>query len=127
MHGLLFRYQLGQAVGGMLIPPASDIFGRKKPYIVASFLFSVSCLIVALAPHISAVIVGRFVSGIASAVPTVVISGSVSDQFDSRQRLWIVLVWNIVATSALAFGPVYAACIGDWLAFSSFPENLTNC
>lgn len=114
----IIRYQIGQAVGSMVIPTASDIFGRKNPYIISTLVFSVSCLIVGIVPHISAVVVGRFVSGIASAAPTVVVSGSVSDQFDSRQRVWIVLIWNIFATSALAFGPVYAACIGNWRVLS---------
>lgn len=111
LHSSHTRYQIGQALGGMIIPPASDLFGRKMPYIISSFLFSVSCLVVGVVPHLSAVFVGRFFSGIASAVPSVVISGSVEDQFDSGRRVWIVLLWNAAATAGLAFGPVYAACI----------------
>lgn len=101
----------------MVIPPASDLFGRKNPYVISSIIFSLSCLIVGITPHLSAVVIGRFISGVASAVPTVVVSGSIEDQFDSRQRVWIVLFWNVLATSALAFGPVYAACIGNRCIF----------
>lgn len=81
------------------------------PYLISCLLFCISCLIVGVTPHISAVFVGRFFSGLASAVPSVVISGTVEDIFDSEGRVWIVLLWNAAATAGLAFGPVYAACI----------------
>lgn len=68
-------------------------------------------MIVGVVPHISAVFVGRFLSGLASAVPSVVISGTVEDQFNSEHRVWLVLLWNAAATAGLAFGPVYASCI----------------
>ncbi|KAJ5605200.1 hypothetical protein N7510_010354 [Penicillium lagena] len=104
-------YQIGQGLGGLVIPPCSELFGRRMPYIISCSLFSLSCLIVGLVPHISAIFVGRFFSGLASAVPSVVISGTVEDQFNSEHRVWIVLFWNAAATAGLAFGPVYASCI----------------
>ncbi|KAL4860683.1 hypothetical protein BDV12DRAFT_191559 [Aspergillus spectabilis] len=104
-------YQLGQAVGGIVIPPSSDLFGRRMPYLLSCLLFSVSCLIVGVVPHVSAVFIGRFFSGLASAVPSVVVSGTVEDQFNTERRVWIVLLWNAAATAGLAFGPVYASCI----------------
>ncbi|KAL4736036.1 major facilitator superfamily domain-containing protein [Aspergillus similis] len=104
-------YQLGQAMGGLIIPPSSDLFGRRMPYLLSCALFSLSSLIVGAVPHISAVFVGRFFSGLASAVPSVVVSGTVEDQFNTERRVWIVLLWNAAATAGLAFGPVYASCI----------------
>ncbi|RDW65764.1 uncharacterized protein DSM5745_09503 [Aspergillus mulundensis] len=117
-------YQLGQAVGGLVIPPSSDLFGRRMPYLLSCALFSVSCLVVGIAPHISAVFVGRFFSGLASAVPSVVVSGTVEDQFNTERRVWIVLLWNAAATAGLAFGPVYASCIIEasswrWIFYSA--------
>ncbi|KAL3459346.1 major facilitator superfamily domain-containing protein [Aspergillus heterothallicus] len=106
-------YQVGQAIGGLIIPPSSDLFGRRMPYLVSCAVFSVSCLIVAVVPHISGVFVGRFFSGLASAVPSVVVSGTVEDQFNTERRVWIVLLWNAAATAGLAFGPVYASCIAS--------------
>jgi MFS family permease len=107
----IFRYQIGQAIGGLVIPPCSELFGRRMPYIISCSVFSLSCLLVGLVPHIGAVCMGRFLSGLASAVPSVVISGTVDDIFDSERRVWIVLLWNAAATAGLAFGSVYASCI----------------
>jgi MFS family permease len=107
----IFRYQIGQAIGGLVIPPCSELFGRRMPYIISCSVFSLSCLLVGLVPHIGAVCMGRFLSGLASAVPSVVISGTLDDIFDSERRVWIVLLWNAAATAGLAFGPVYASCI----------------
>ncbi|KAL4816673.1 major facilitator superfamily domain-containing protein [Aspergillus spinulosporus] len=104
-------YQLGQAVGGLIIPPSSDLFGRRMPYLLSCALFSLSSLIVGAVPHLSAVFIGRFFSGFASAVPSVVVSGTVEDQFSTERRVWIVLLWNAAATVGLAFWPVYASCI----------------
>ncbi|KAL3476608.1 major facilitator superfamily domain-containing protein [Aspergillus californicus] len=117
-------YQIGQAVGGLVLPPSSDLFGRRMPYLLSCFLFSISCLVVGVVPHLAAVVVGRFFSGLASAVPSVVVSGTVEDQFRTEHRVWIVLLWNAAATAGLAFGPVYASSITTvaswrWIFYSA--------
>ncbi|KAL4931998.1 major facilitator superfamily domain-containing protein [Aspergillus undulatus] len=117
-------YQVGQAVGGLIIPPSSDLFGRRMPYLLSCALFCLSCLIVGVVPHISGVFIGRFFSGLASAVPSVVVGGTIEDQFHTAHRVWIVLLWNGGATVGLAFGPVYASCITSvaswrWIFYSA--------
>ncbi|OJJ05759.1 hypothetical protein ASPVEDRAFT_138139 [Aspergillus versicolor CBS 583.65] len=117
-------YQIGQAIGGLVIPPSSDLFGRRMPYLLSCALFSLSCLLVGVVPHLSGVFIGRFFSGLASAVPSVVVSGTVEDQFNTEHRVWIVLLWNAAATAGLAFGPVYASCISTvaswrWIFYSA--------
>ncbi|KAH6618445.1 MFS multidrug transporter [Boeremia exigua] len=99
-------YQLGQALGGLIVPPYSEVFGRKKPYILAGGMFCLFCLLMAVVPSITMVYIGRFITGFASAVPSVVLAGSVEDLFNSRQRVWFVLLWNSLATAGLVFGPI---------------------
>lgn len=55
--------------------------------------------------------IGRFITGFASAVPSVVIAGSVEDMFNAKRRIWIVVLWNVGTTMGLCFGPVYASYI----------------
>lgn len=60
----------------------------------------------------------------ASAVPSVVIAGSVEDLFNTRERVWVVVIWNAATTVALCIGPIYAACIIEsydwrWVYFSA--------
>ncbi|KAI8274997.1 hypothetical protein K4K60_008991 [Colletotrichum sp. SAR11_57] len=61
--------------------------------------------------------VGRFIAGLASAVPSVVIAGSVEDMFNTKRRVWIIVLWNAGAVIGLCMGPVYAAYISDALGW----------
>lgn len=111
------RYQLGQAIGGYLVPPFSELAGRRHTYIVSSAVFSIFCVIIPLSSSPATVFVGRFVTGFASAVPSVVIAGSVEDLFNSRDRVWVVVLWNAATTIALCLGPIYAAYIISYLGW----------
>lgn len=113
----MIRYQLGQALGGYLIPPFSELIGRWYTYTVSSAMFSIFCVVVPLGSSPATVFIGRFITGFASAVPSVVIAGSVEDLFNSRDRVWIVVLWNAATTIALCIGPIYAACIIAYLSW----------
>ncbi|KAK3389263.1 major facilitator superfamily transporter [Podospora didyma] len=106
-----FMYNLGQAFGGLLTPALSELIGRRTPYLVSCAVFSIFCLLIAVVPHQSSVWLGRFVTGFASAVPAVVTAGSIEDMFDSKQRVWLIVLWNAGSTAGLCFGPIYGAYI----------------
>ncbi|KAK6822005.1 MFS multidrug transporter [Apiospora arundinis] len=89
-----------------------------------STTFILSCIAIAAIPHWAAIWIGRFIGGFASAVPAVVTAGSVEDIFNTRTRIWIVVLWNGGSTAGLCFGPVYAAyiqaaCGWKWVYYSS--------
>ncbi|KXH45259.1 major facilitator superfamily transporter [Colletotrichum simmondsii] len=107
--GFTLMYQLGQAIGGFLIPPFSELFGRRLPYLISCAAFCLASLLTGLVRDPAAVYAGRFAAGLASAVPSVVIAGSVEDMFNTKQRVWIIVLWNAGTTVGLCFGPVYAA------------------
>ncbi|KAK1981282.1 major facilitator superfamily transporter [Colletotrichum cereale] len=122
--GFTLMYQLGQAVGGFLIPPFSELFGRRLPYLVSCAAFCVSSLLTGAVHSPAAVFVGRFVAGLASAVPSVVIAGSVEDMFNTKRRVWIIVLWNAGTTVGLCFGPIYGAYISEaagwrWIFYSA--------
>ena len=110
-------YQLGQAIGGCLIPPLSELVGRRTPYLVSSAAFSIFCVLISAVPSTPSACIGRFVTGFASAVPSVVIAGSVEDIFNTKRRVWIVVLWNAGTTAGLCFGPIYAAYISASLGW----------
>jgi MFS family permease len=105
------RYQFGQAFGGIIFPPYSEAFGRKSVYISASFIYCVSCIVVGYVPSLAAAFVGRFVSGFMSAVPSIIVSGSIEDMFNMRQRVWMMFIWACATTSGLMLGPIYGTYI----------------
>jgi MFS family permease len=106
------RYQIGQAIGCLVMPPLSESYGRRKPYLYSCTAFAIGNLIAAVVPSTYAgVVVGRFISGLVSAVPTVVIGGSIEDLYEAEARIWLIFAWNTSANAALAIGPIYASYI----------------
>lgn len=70
-------YLLGQAIGGIVFPPVAETFGGRTIYFIGAVGFCVSCLIIGAAPSLPTVVIGRFASGVFSAMPTVVAVGSI--------------------------------------------------
>ncbi|KAL2798459.1 subtilisin-like protein [Aspergillus keveii] len=99
-------YLLGQAIGGIILPPYSECFGRKKLYIISSVTYSISCIIVAAVPSISGVVFGRLLGGFLSAIPSTIVVGSIEDMFNSRDRVWMIWIWALVANLGLVVGPI---------------------
>ena len=69
------------------------------------------CLLVAAVPSIAGTFIGRFLTGIASAVPSVVVEGSLEDLFDVEERIWLVYAWAVATTLGLVSGPIYGAYV----------------
>lgn len=102
---------LCQMFGGIIFPAWSEAFGRKRLYIVSTGLYSVFCLIVGIVPSLAAVIVGRFFAGFLSAIPAIVVAGSIEDMYNSKDRVWLIFLWAIVANMGLALGPIMSIYI----------------
>ncbi|KAH6717509.1 MFS multidrug transporter [Leptodontidium sp. MPI-SDFR-AT-0119] len=99
-------YQFGQAIGGVIFPPYSEAAGRRAVYISAASIYSLSCIFVGFVPGIYGAVVGRFISGFVSAVPSIVVSGSLEDMFNMNNRVWLMRwVFHIAAiiTGILTF------------------------
>lgn len=105
-HLRLPRYNFGQGFGGILFPPYSESFGRKKLYISSTVLYAVVCLLTATIPSLAAVIIGRFCAGFASAIPSIIVAGSIEDLFDTETRVWIVFAWSTATNLGLAAGAI---------------------
>ncbi|KAL4958424.1 MFS multidrug transporter [Aspergillus filifer] len=99
-------YLLGQALGGIILPPYSECFGRKRLYIISSVTYSISCVIIAAVPTLEGVVLGRILSGFLSAIPSTIVVGSVEDMFNSRDRVWMIWIWALVANLGLIVGPI---------------------
>lgn len=103
-------------MGSIFFPPFSESFGRKFLYITSTFLYAAFCVIVAAVPSLSAVLVGRLLSGLLSAIPAAVVAGSIEDLFDTRGRIWMIFAWITAANLGLVVGPIISTYI------STFPR-----
>ncbi|KAL4748847.1 hypothetical protein BDW72DRAFT_205268 [Aspergillus terricola var. indicus] len=106
-----YTYALAQAFGNVVFPPYSEAFGRKKLYIISTVLFSGFSVMIAAVPSLGAMVAGRTLTGLVSAVPTVIITGSIEDMFNTRDRIWLVFAYMVVANFAVAMGPVMSGYI----------------
>ena len=61
--------------------------------------------------NFAAVIIGRFITGVLSAIPTVIIAGSIEDLFDTGDRIWMVYIWAVTANLGLVLGPIMSTYV----------------
>ena len=105
------RYVLGQGLGGIFFPPFSEAFGRKTLYVTSTLLYSIFCVIAASVPSFAAVIVARFITGVLSAIPTIVVAGSIEDIYNMQARVWMIFCWALVGNLGLVLGPIFSTYI----------------
>jgi len=110
------RYILGEGLGGILLPPVSETFGRKRLYAVSTLLYSVFCLLVAAVPYtrkgsLAAVIVGRWVTGLVAAPAATIAPGSLEDIYSIEARVWGVFAWTTCSNIGLILGPIYSSYV----------------
>lgn len=106
-------YLLGQAIGGLIFPPVTEVFGSRLIYAGSTAMYAALCLMIGLAPSLATIIVGRFLCGMLSAVPTCVAAGSLENIWDSRARIWGISSWAAAGVFAMAIGPLYAVYVSD--------------
>lgn len=97
-------YLLGQAVGGVLLPPLTESYASSI-YTISTFGFSVSCVIIGARPLVPVIAVFRFISGFLSAMPAVVAAGNIENMWNTKARIWVIHVWICGAVIGLAFAP----------------------
>ncbi|ORY80933.1 major facilitator superfamily domain-containing protein [Protomyces lactucae-debilis] len=79
-------FTLGFAFGPPIWGPMSEVVGRNIPYWIAYGLFVACHFLVGFAPNAAAVLVGRFLEGLFGSVCLVLVTASVSDMFEPKQR-----------------------------------------
>lgn len=107
---------LGLAVGQLFVGPISDAQGRRKPLLIATFLFTLASILCAFAPNIFILIAARFLQGLTASAGVVLSRAVVRDVF-SGQALTkfysLLMIINAVA-------PMIAPMIGGFiLSFKS--------
>lgn len=99
------------------MPPFSESFGRRKPYLYSSAAYVIGSLLTSEVPHAAGPFVGRFICGFASGIPSIVFAGSIEDMYPSKQRVWLLTFWSSVSTLGVCIGPIYGSYIEDVLGW----------
>lgn len=71
----------GLGIGPMFLGPLSEFFGRRPIYLGSFTIFTIFLIPCALAPHISVILLFRFLGGMAGSAFLSVAGGTVGDMF----------------------------------------------
>jgi MFS family permease len=110
-------YMIGQALGGIVLAPISEIFGRRTIYIIGTTVFGIASVIAGVPYHLAAATIGRFFQGVAAAIPATVAFGNFNDMYDADTRVWVVYWYTLAGMAGLALGPIYSSYVTDLLGW----------
>ncbi|KAL9109983.1 MAG: hypothetical protein Q9227_005506 [Pyrenula ochraceoflavens] len=113
-------YLLGYSFGPLAIAPLSETYGRAIVYNTCNFIFLIFSIACAVADSLSALIVFRFLSGVAASCPITLGAGTIADMIPLERRG--------LAMVALIMGPLVGPTFGPlvygymYLLFTTFPR-----
>lgn len=113
IFSLVTLYMLGQAIGGLVFPPVTEVIGSKFIYISSTAVYGGLCFMIGFAPNLPVIVLGRFLCGLLSAMPTCVAIGSLENMWDSRARIWAIALWAAAGILAMAVGPLFAVYVRE--------------
>ena len=108
------RYLFGQAIGSVLFADLSHTYGRKNLYIISNTIYCVFSALVSAVPSVYAVGIGRFVTGVASAIPATLALANFEDMHSSGTRIWTVYIYTLVGNCGLVLGPTYSSYVSAY-------------
>ncbi|KAI7548545.1 MFS general substrate transporter [Hortaea werneckii] len=107
-------YVLGFATGPLLWAPWSELYGRKQPLVISSFLFSIFHIAVAVAKDAQTVFIGRFFGGFFGAAPLTVVGAVFADMYNNRQRGLAITAFAMTVFC----GPLLSPFVGGFIDMS---------
>ena len=107
---------LGLAIGQMVIGPISDAQGRRKPLLIATFLFVLASILCAFAPTITILIAARFLQGFTAAAGVVLSRAVVRDVFSGKALTKFFALLMVINAVAPMIAPMAGGAI---LSFES--------
>jgi MFS family permease len=109
----------GALVGAILSKKSSYVFGRRRSIMITALMFIVGTLMVAYAQHVSMVIIGRIIMGLAVGLSAMIVPMYLSEISPPRSRGAVVFCFQLAITLGLlmAFVINYIFANGhDWRA-----------
>ncbi|KAK5173928.1 uncharacterized protein LTR77_002609 [Saxophila tyrrhenica] len=104
-------YLLGQAIGGLIFSPIAESFGGRTIYLSSTLGYSLFCIAMVTCPILPVVVLGRFMTGLLSAIPAVVAAGSFENMWDITTRTFVIHTWIAGAILGLCIGPPVATFV----------------
>ncbi len=110
-------YEVGSIVSGAASGLLTTRYGVKTPMAVAAFLFSVGCLVSAVAPSMNIVLAGRLLQGFGGGGMMAMSFVSIATLFPSRLTGRVIAVISALWGVASFVGPVLGALFVEYLSW----------
>jgi DHA1 family bicyclomycin/chloramphenicol resistance-like MFS transporter len=113
----------GLAGGQLVAGPLSDRFGRRRPLLIGVAAYVLTSVLCALAPTVEALVVARFVQGLAGGVGVVIAQAAGRDLYSGSRLLRYYGRLTVLAGLAAVLGPVLGgqlAAVTDWRGVFGF-------
>ena len=111
MQLTLSLFLAGLAIGQLICGPISDRVGRRVPLLYGSVAFAIASLTCAFARSIEALILARFVMGLAGSTGMVIARAVVRDSFEEADSSRIYSMLMLV----IGIAPIISPSVGGWL------------
>ncbi|MFO1141618.1 MAG: multidrug effflux MFS transporter [Amaricoccus sp.] len=120
---VITAYVTGFALGQLFYGPLSDWLGRKTVLLPGLAIYAAASFACFAAPSFEALLVARFVQGLANAAPRVVAIAVVRDVYGGRRMAevmsFVMMVFIVVPVLAPTFGGLFLL-VGSWHLIFAF-------
>ena len=89
----------------------SDLFGRKRLFILATVAFTLTSAAAGAAPSLAFMVIARFLQGLAGGPLVPLSQATMIETFPARQRGMAMAIWGI----GIMFAPIIGPTLGGWI------------
>lgn len=89
----------------------TDLMGRKRLFIVATAVFTITSAAAGAAPNLVFIVIARFVQGLAGGPLVPLSQATMMEMFPARQRGMAMAIWGI----GIMFSPIIGPTLGGWI------------
>ncbi|KAF0273279.1 hypothetical protein FOG51_01781 [Hanseniaspora uvarum] len=101
-------FNIGCAIGGIVLSKLSNYYGRKFAICVASFIFLIGCMVQLIpSSHYGQIIAGRFITGLSVGTTAVVAPSFITETVsDPKLRGSAVVLYQFCVVSGIIYGNI---------------------
>ncbi|KAG2144581.1 major facilitator superfamily domain-containing protein [Suillus clintonianus] len=107
----LSMWAIGFGTVPLITSSFTEEFGRLNIYIVSSFAFMLTEMMIALSPNIQIVMIGRLLGGAFGSTGATLVGGSIADVWKQHERGQPMAFFALVAVAGTGLGPLIAGVI----------------